>query len=168
MSTQPVRVLVAEDRRNIARVVEQCSEALQLQTSSINTVKGARERMADTDILLLSLDLANGSADILLSEWIEKGKGPVCVLAHDNLCLEDEICLTRRGVDNVLRTPDDMASIQSILHRYTKAVLRDRRISALEQRVKLLTYVVAGQLVILIGEELGPQLWNLLKPLLLP
>lgn len=168
MGDQRVRVLIAEDRREIARAVEMCTEALQLRTTSVNTVKGARRKMDETDILLLSLDLANGSADILLSDWIEKGKGPICVLSDNHLPLVEETCLNRRGVDNVLKTPDDMASIQSILHRYVKSVLRDRRISALEQRVKLLTYVVGGQLVLLAGKELGPALWELIKPLLLP
>lgn len=168
MADNQVRVLIAEDRRDIARAVEQCSEGLQLQTFSMNTVKGSLERLVHADILLVSMDLANGSADILLSEWIQEGKGPVCVLSDVDLTLEEEMAFIRRGVDNVLKVPGDAASIQSVLYRYVKAVLRDRRISALEKRVKLLTYVVGGQLVILLGTEIGPQVWDLIKPLLLP
>jgi len=162
-----VTVLVADDDQDICAVFRRGLQARGFPVETVQSVMGGVSEMAESDIMILDLELLNGDGRNLLYQWVKDKRQPVMVVSG---CLEpkEKEELLEAGAWNVLPKPARLESVFYLVERYAHVVIDRRKcalVDKLQRRVQILTYVVVAlvgtQGLSLFGIDIGTILQTL-------
>lgn len=144
-----VRVLIIEPEPVRTMALESCVEGMRMRARSVSTVQSSLGEMREADILVVDYAVADGSSTLCISNWMDQNGGPVLVLANPSIPVVSENALLRSGASNVLRDPEDEATLQSMLRQYCRWILQVRRLDSLEQSFRRITLLVIAESLLL-------------------
>jgi len=164
MPFSEIKILIAEDDLALANLWERICTEIGFQVTKAITVREALEHVGTAHILLADLMLADGRADLLISNWVEHNGGPlVCV---SGVLSESEIWdFILQGAYNAFAKTDfTNEMVRTLVVRYAKWVMLKVRLDALENQIKLQRYAIGGLTALVLGKEL----WSFIAPLFFP
>lgn len=146
---QQIKVLIVDDDPGVSKTLSRIAIGIGFDTDVAPTASNALQSIASEnkpDILILDLRLNGGSGghsgNVVLDAWLSKRLGPVCVVSGF-LTTDIQNGLHIRGADNVIPKPFEAATVQAILNKFGREVLKDRRIESLTKELESLKATVA-------------------------
>ncbi|HZZ85547.1 MAG TPA: sigma-54 dependent transcriptional regulator [Anaeromyxobacteraceae bacterium] len=139
-SSQPapaLRVLIADDERNIRATLAICLEGLGCQVRQAASGDAALEalRLAPIDLAFLDLKLGNESGLDLLPRLLAERPGLDVVMITAYATFDTAVEAVRRGARDYLPKPFSPAQIGSVVERATQRRALEQRLLDLESRL---------------------------------
>jgi len=133
MLTTQCTVLIVDNDPDVLKTLYRYTESQGFTTRAVTTLREARTRLQDADILVLDESVNGGdvSSGMLLEEWVHKGHAPVCLLT-ENADPDVALCMLRDGAYNVLVKPVSMEIYSVLLQRYRRYVYYATRCKEME------------------------------------
>lgn len=167
-----VRVLIVEEDIVSSRDHGRAIEAQGFSVKIARTVSDALDEIGEHDILLIDTSVNGGtmSSDIVLEKWIEKRRGPMCVISDRiQKCSDCEEYFVG-GAHNVFPKPISAVLLSSAMMRYgmevmTRNMLGDLglKVQNLEATIKKQTKTIRVLIILIIlmqGYNLGPDIYK--------
>lgn len=151
-SNNQISVLVVDDDPIVSRILLRTLRGQNYIVQSATSAEEAMQLLASVDILWLDLKLHDegAAARVVLAEWVRANEGPVCIcsgfLTPD---IEHEMLMF--GADNVIPKPIRTDLVSTLIARYARRVMRERRIRKLEKEVGLLRRYFIAFVAITVG-----------------
>ncbi len=129
--TEPVRILVVEDDREIARFISSSLGAAGYQPHGASSLADAQKAFGEVrpELVILDLSLPDGDGKTWLSELRKRSDIPVLVLSARQSEQEKVACLDR-GADDYLAKPfgveEMLARVRAAMRRAAMMRMRDR------------------------------------------
>jgi len=164
-----VTVFLAEDDDQLRPMLRRVLEGQTFRVRTFAEVYQLVGAIDDTehpaDILLLDVQLLNGTALPAMEAWSRKRRGP-CLVFSGQLSTEDLVEYYSVGAWTVLEKPVDLRVLQRLMQTYASAVLQTKENEQLRRMQQTLTrwlLVVSMLVMALLGERGIPLLVDLFK-----
>lgn len=164
MPFSSITILIAESDNTATMMWERICADIGFNVVTVATNKAGLEHILDAHMFICDLKLADGSANLLISKWVERNGGPLVCLSG-MLSYEEIRGQILQGAYNAFKKSDFTTEmLRTLIVRYGKPIMLKMRLDLLEKRFKLQQAAIAGLTALVVGKEL----WNILVPFLVP
>jgi two-component system, NtrC family, response regulator AlgB len=135
--TQPTRVLIVDDERNIRATLTMCLEGIQCAVTAVGTgdaALGAAER-APFDVCFLDLRLGDEDGLDLLPRLLALRPQLAVIVITAYATFDTAVEAIKRGAVDYLPKPFDPTQIRHLIERVTQRQATDRRVAELESEL---------------------------------